>query len=155
MATVRALGEDLDAAFSAYAADPSLAAKSRLRAVLARSDRLFDLRSTPAALRQETGRAAFTSLKDVLMRLPAIDPASLPGESASAPDRLRLPGTEIAIVGIEDGADRGTFLFSADTVERLPAFRERIIDHPVLNPTPYESWRDEQIRFTGPASPGP
>jgi MscS family membrane protein len=153
MATVRALGEDLDAAFSAHAADPSLAAQSRLRAVLARRDRLFDLRRTPAALRQETGRAAFTSLKDVLMRLPAIDPASLPGESASAPDRLRLPGTEIAIVRVEDGPDRGAFLFSADTVERLPAFRERIIDHPVLNPTPYESWRDEQIRFTGPFVP--
>ena len=86
----RALGGELDAAFTAYEADPSFAGQARLRAVLARTDQLFDLSETPAALRSETGRAAFGSLKDVLMRMPPIDPATLPA-TRGAPDRVRLP----------------------------------------------------------------
>ena len=149
----RALGDELDAAFTAYEADPSFAGQARLRAVLARTDQLFDLTETPAALRSETGRAAFGSLKDVLMRMPPIDPATLPGDEG-APDRVRLPGSEIDIVRIAAGPDRGAFLFSANTVARLPEFRDRIIDYPVLGPAPYQSWRDEQIRFSGPLVPG-
>ncbi len=149
----RALGDELDAAFTAYEADPSFAGQARLRAVLARTDQLFDLTETPVALRSETGRAAFGSLKDVLMRMPPIDPATLPGDEG-APDRVRLPGSEIDIVRIAEGPDRGAFLFSANTVARLPEFRDRIIDYPVLGPAPYQSWRDEQIRFSGPLVPG-
>ena len=149
----RALGGELDAAFTAYEADPSFAGQARLRAVLARTDQLFDLTETPVALRSETGRAAFGSLKDVLMRMPPIDPATLPGDEG-APDRVRLPGSEIDIVRIAEGPDRGAFLFSANTVARLPEFRDRNIDYPVLGPAPYQSWRDEQIRFSGPLGPG-
>jgi MscS family membrane protein len=151
--TARALGDDLDAAFSAYAADPSFARQRALRAVLARADRLFDLRDTAVALRSEAGRAAFASLKDVLMRLPPLDPAALPADPATAPDRVRLPGTEIEVVRIAEGPDRSDFLFSADTVQRLPEFRDRILAYPILNPAPYASWREEQIRFTGPLVP--
>jgi MscS family membrane protein len=152
--STRALGADLDAAFAAYRENPSFAGQGRLREVLARADRLFDLSATPIALRPEAGRAAFGSLKDILMRMPEIDPATLPGDGATAPDRVLLPGTEIGIVRVGEGPDRGTFVFSADTVERLPGFRARIVDYPILNPAPYESWRDEQVRFTGPLVPG-
>lgn len=153
LAAAGTLGAELDAAFAAYAAGPSFAGQARLRDVLARADGLFDLRETPVALRPEAGRAAFASLKDVLMRLPAIDPAVLSGDPATAPERTRLPGTEIEIVRIDEGPDRGSFLFSADTVDRLPEFRARILGYPILNPAPYESWRDEQVRFTGPLVP--
>ena len=151
---LQGLGAELDAAFTAYHEAPSFAGQQRIRAVLARADQLFDLGATPIALRPEAGRAAFASLKDILMRLPAIDPASLPGDGAAAPERVRLPGTAIDLVRIADGPGHGAFLFSADAVARMPEFRERIIDHPILNPAPYESWRDEQIRFTGPLVPG-
>lgn len=151
--SVRQLGADLDAAFVAYNDRPSFAGQERLRAVLDRAERLFNLSETPIALRSETGRAAFGSLKDVLMRLPPIDPATLPGAGSTGQDRVRLPHTEIEIARVAEGPDRGAFLFTPDTVERLPDFRARVLDLPVLNPTPYESWRDEQVRFTGPLVP--
>jgi MscS family membrane protein len=44
--------------------------------------------------------------------------------------RWRLPNTEIDIVPIESGPRAGDWLFSADTVDRLPAFYERVIDLP-------------------------
>lgn len=146
---VLALGRDLDAAFADYQARPSFAGQARIRAVLDRTDGLFDLGETPIALRTEAGRAAFGSLKDVLMRMPAIDPASLPGDGATAPDRVRLPGTEIDIVRLPDAG----FAFSAATVARLPEFRARILGYPILNPAPYDSWREAQVRFTGPLVP--
>ena len=40
-----------------------------------------------SALRAAAGSASFGYLKDILMRLPAIDPAALPGDAATAPDR--------------------------------------------------------------------
>ncbi|MFO1209676.1 MAG: mechanosensitive ion channel [Amaricoccus sp.] len=154
MASVANLGRELDAAYVAYRADPTFAGQRALRQVLARNDQLFDLSGTPIALRPEAGTAAFGWLKDILMRMPAIDPDMLPGDGATAPDLVRLPGTEIAIARVAEGPDRGSFRFSADTVARLPEFHARIIALPVLQPTPYESWRDEQIRFAGPLVPG-
>ncbi len=152
--SVTALGRELDAAFASYLEAPSVAGQRRIRQVLARADRLFDLSATPAALRGEAGTAAFGTLKDILMRLPAIDPASLPGDPATAPEAVRLPGTDIAIARVAEGPDRGSFQFSAATVDRLPGFHALVIDLPILNPAPYESWRAEQIRFAGPLVPG-
>lgn len=154
LATVQDLGRDLDAAFAAYREAPSFALQNEIRRVLARTDSVFDLATTPSALRAAAGSASFGYLKDILMRLPAIDPAALPGDAATAPDRFRLPGTEIELVRTPDGPQAGAYLFSADTVERLPEFHARIIAQPILQPAPYESWRIEQIRFTGPFVPG-
>lgn len=154
LATVRDLGRDLDAAYAAYREAPSFALQGEIRRVLARTDSVFDLATTPSALRTAAGSASFGYLKDILMRLPAIDPATLPGDAATAPDRVRLPGTEIELVRTTEGPQAGAYLFSADTVERLPEFHARIIGQPILQPAPYESWRVEQIRFTGPFVPG-
>lgn len=154
LATVQDLGRDLDAAFAAYREAPSFALQNEIRQVLARTDSVFDLATTPSALRAAAGSASFGYLKDILMRLPAIDPAALPRDAATAPDRFRLPGTEIELVRTPDGPQAGAYLFSADTVERLPEFHARIIAQPILQPAPYESWRIEQIRFTGPFVPG-
>lgn len=150
--SVYALGRDLDARYTDYTLHPSVAGQRGLREVLERSAGLFDLGDTPPAVRRETVQSSFGFLKDILIRLPAIDPTSLAGDGASAPDRTRLPGTEIDIVRAADGS--GRFVFSHATVERLPEFHARIISLPPLRPTPYESWRDEQVRFTGPLVPG-
>lgn len=154
LAAVRDLGRDLDAAYLAYHEAPSFALQGEIRRVLARTDSVFDLATTPSALRAAAGAASFGYLKDILMRLPAIDPATLPGDAGTAPDRLRLPGTEIELGRVSEGPRAGAYLFSADTVERLPEFHARIIGQPILQPAPYESWRVEQIRFTGPFVPG-
>lgn len=154
LASLQDLGRDLDAAYAAYREAPSFALQGEIRRVLARTNSLFDLGATPSALRAAAGSASFGYLKDILMRLPAMDPAALPGNAATAPDRLRLPGTEIELVRAPDGPQAGAYLFSAHTVERLPEFHARIIGQPILQPAPYESWRAEQIRFTGPFVPG-
>lgn len=156
-ATVEALaglGRELDTAYAAYLEHPTFAGQRAIREVLANTSRLFDLSETSLALQSETAVTSFGLLKDILMRLPAIDPAALPGDAGTAPERTRLPGTDIAITHITEGPHRGSFEFSADTVEQLPAFHARIIDLPVLRPAPYESWHAEQVRFTGPLVPG-
>ncbi len=150
--SVYALGQDLDARYGEYTLHPTAAGQRGLREVLDRSAGLFDFGDTPPAAWRETVQSSFGFLKDILVRLPAIDPASLAGDGASAPDRTRLPGTEIDIIRATDGA--GRFVFSRETVARLPEFHARIIPLPPLRPTPYESWRDEQVRFTGPLVPG-
>lgn len=154
VAALYALGADLDAAYTAYRDGPSFSGQLMLRRILARSDRLFDLSQTPIATRSEAGQASFGFMKDILMRIPAIDPAILPGDGATAPDRLWLPGTDIEIVRIPSGPGAGAFLFSADSVARLPQLHALVIDMPVLNPAPYDSWREQQVRFTGPLVPG-
>jgi MscS family membrane protein len=40
--------------------------------------------------------------------------------------RWRLPGTEIDIALVENGPRSGEYLVSANTVERLPEFYERV-----------------------------
>lgn len=152
VASVRELGAKLDAAYAAYLEAPGFGLQRDIRDVLARSDGLFDLTGTAPAARGEVGTASFGMLKDILMRLPEIDPESLPGDGDSP--LVRLPGTEIEIVRIDEGPDRGRFVFSADTVARLPGFHARVMDLPILHPAPYESWHAEQVRFTGPLVPG-
>ncbi len=154
VAALSALGADLDAAYEAYREVPSFSRQLVMRRILGRTDRLFDLSQTPPATRSETGEASFGYLKDILMRIPAIDPASLPGDGAAAPDRAWLPGTDIEIVRIPAGPDAGSFLISADSVSRLPDLHALIIDLPVINPAPYDSWREALVQFTGPMVPG-
>ncbi|MFT3974676.1 MAG: mechanosensitive ion channel [Amaricoccus sp.] len=149
--SLRELGDQLDTAYAAYLEHPSLRLQRQVNDVLGRIDRLFDLSETAPVARQEIGVASFGMLKDILMRLPEIDPTLLPDDPNVT--SARLPGTEIEIVRMESGPDRGKFLFSAETVERLPEFSARVMDLPVLHPAPYDSWRAEQVRFTGPLVP--
>jgi len=147
------LAAEVEEAYAAYEDAPSVAGQARLRATLARAPGLFDLAGVPATARRNLGERSFAALVDVLLRLPPIDPASLPDDPALSPDRLLLPGTEIEISRIGD-APGGSFVFSAATVERLPEFHDRIADAPVLRPVRFDDWVEEQTRFTGPLVPG-
>jgi MscS family membrane protein len=74
-------------------------------------------------------------LKEILDRigLPPVD--TIPDRDAMArasAKRWRLPNTEIDLVLIEEGPRAGDYLVSADTVERLPEFYERVKDLPYL-----------------------
>ena len=68
-------------------------------------------------------------LKEILDRieLPAFD--DIPDREAvarSSAKKWRLPGTAIDIVLIENGPRAGEYLVSAETVDRLPEFYERV-----------------------------
>lgn len=139
----------LDQAYAAYRQDHSRAGQAAVREVILGGGDLFDLTNIAPAAQDAVSAASFAYLKDILMRLPLIPAEALPDTG----ERARLPGTEIEIRRVATGTREGQFLFSADTVERLPEFHARIIGYPVLRPTPYDSWRTEQVRFTGPLIP--
>jgi MscS family membrane protein len=72
-------------------------------------------------------------LKEILdrIKLPSFD--DIPdreGMARSSAKRWRLPDTEIDIVLIEDGPRAGEYLVSADTVDRLPEFYQRVRELP-------------------------
>lgn len=143
----------IDAVLGAYRAAPSLASQRALRAELGRVESLFDLSQTAPAARPQVASDSFAFLKDILVRLPPFPPDALPA-GPDAPARVRLPGTEIEIVRVGDPSGPTVFLVSADSVARLASFHRRIADYPPLRPTPFPSWHDEQLRFTGPLVPG-
>src|SRR5262249_32080075 len=72
-------------------------------------------------------------LKEILDRIewPAFE--SIPNQdmmTRASSKRWRLPGTEIDIALIETGPRSGEYLVSADTVDRLPEFYERVKNLP-------------------------
>ena len=158
-ATIRSfleLADELDSQYTAYREAQSIEALLRLARQLEKLRTLFDLRQVPPALRLKIGSEAIASLMDVLSRLPAIDLGAVPGSSADparAPEQWVLPATEITLVRLADGSRKGSYVFSAETVERLPGFRDRIIAQPLVRPSRYTSLREEQIHLTGPWIP--
>jgi len=72
-------------------------------------------------------------LKEILDRIDVPAPSDIPDREAMAQSgskRWRLPDTEIEIALIEDGPRAGEYLVSAETVDRLPEFYERVKDLP-------------------------
>lgn len=117
---------------------------------------LFDLSETPKSFKREVGGASFSYLHDILVRLPPVDPEKVPGGPDFDPDAVAAwtcPDTEIVIQRIEEGPNRDKYLFSANTVERLPAFYDAIKRLPAVRPTDYPNARQEVLRFTGPLFP--
>lgn len=117
---------------------------------------LFDLSETPEAFKREVGGASFSYLHDVLVRLPPVDPKSVPGGPGFDPEAVQewtYPDTEIVIRRIEEGPNRGKYQFSAATVKRLPDFYQAIIELPAVRSTDYPNAREEVLRFTGPLFP--
>jgi len=85
----------------------------------------------PPAARRERSVESYVLLWDVtaqlelppLEEIPEAD-AFLEGDDPGPkPTQWQIPGTEIVIARIQEGPRYGEFLFSADTVRRLPAFR--------------------------------
>lgn len=89
----------------------------------------LDLSDIAPSLMQSKGREAAVCLKEVFDRidLPAAD--EIPGDGTVAknpPKRWRVPGTEITLVRISEGAREGEYLFDKETVARAVEFFERV-----------------------------
>ena len=72
-------------------------------------------------------------LKEILDRIELPDPADIPDLEAMArlgSKRWRLPGTEIDFVQIQNGPRAGEYLVSADTMDRLPGFYQKVENLP-------------------------
>jgi MscS family membrane protein len=95
--------------------------------------RALDLSRISPVLRDTVAVERLLQLREVLDRiqLPAME--DVPDRAAMAnvtPKRWRIPDTEIDFVRIEDGQNAGEYVVSADTVDRLPEFYQRVKDLP-------------------------
>ena len=87
--------------------------------------RALDFSELPPAMRFEKARVTLIQLKDILDRLQLPPMDSVPDKQAMAsiePKRWILPDTDIRIVQISSGPRIGEYLFSSDTVRRIPEF---------------------------------
>jgi len=112
--------------------------------------RTLNLSELPAALAESLSMYRVLQLKEVLDRLelPAFE--SIPDAAAMESGtfkRWTLPGTEITIARVEQGPRAGEYLFSPETVERLPEFYHRI-KHLPYQPGATAGWY-ETYRYGG------
>jgi MscS family membrane protein len=105
-------------------ADPNETMVYRLRAI-----RCLDSSKIAATAAEDVADKRAVLLSEIFDRIQLPDPKTVPdAEEAIAKKitRWRIPDTEITIVQMTEGPLRGEFLFSADTVARIPEFYERV-----------------------------
>jgi MscS family membrane protein len=91
--------------------------------------RVLDLSDTPPILRDTVAPERIIQLKEILDRINLPTLESIPDQEAmsrASSKRWRLPGTEIDIALIEKGPRSGEYLVTAETVDRLPQFYQRV-----------------------------
>ncbi len=93
------------------------------------AERALDLSELAPATAEETSRRLMIQLKEVLDRidLPAIE--SIPDAQMMAKSEFKywvIPNTEIRIQRVEKGAHAGKYLFTAETLRRLPEFYDTV-----------------------------
>jgi MscS family membrane protein len=112
--------------------------------------RTLNLSELPAALAGTLSVYRVLQLKEVLDRLELPPLESVPDAAAMEARQFKrwtLPGTEITIARVEEGPRAGEYLFSPETVQRLPEFYQRI-RHLPYRPGASESWY-ESYRYGG------
>jgi MscS family membrane protein len=143
--------------YADYLASKTATKAKALLHSITRMRTLMDLSAAPPATRNEIGGAAFGYLVDILARLPDFPAADIPGAPGrdwkDLPAKWTVPGTEISIARVDEGPHKGEYLFTGETVERLPEFHAQIISQAPRRPVKHRSWREEQVRFTGPLFP--
>jgi MscS family membrane protein len=95
--------------------------------------RFLDLSRIPPVLRDTLSVERLMQLKEVLDRIELPAFADVPDQDTmtrQSAKRWRLPNTEIDIVRIENGPRAGEYLFSAETMDRVPEFYAQVRDLP-------------------------
>lgn len=140
--------------FAAYRAHPNHVTGLMLRdAVHRASDQLLDLGDVPVAVHRKVGARALAELADILLRLPEIAPADIPGAPGRVgplPARWTVPGTEIRIERVGGADAPPEYRVSRASVARLGEFHAQVIDQPPLRPAAMTNWREAQIQMAGP-----
>ena len=109
-------------------------------AALARAVRTLGMRRTLVDISEDEGIEAALMLKEVLDRidLPPLDDVPGPEDTSSLvstsqdalPASYALPHTEIRLVLVVDGIRAGEYLFSPETVRRIPEFYSKVASLP-------------------------
>jgi MscS family membrane protein len=121
-----------------YFSDEELADLDRMHEKLGLAKRTLNFSELPKALAatEPLFRYRIFELKEVLDRLELPAAKSIPDAemmAASEFKRWTIPGTEITIERVDQGSRAGEYLFSPETVERLPEFYNRIKHLPYLS----------------------
>ncbi len=112
--------------------------------------RTLDLSEVPAALAGQIGYYRILQLKEILDRLDLPPMDSVPDAAAMADKEFKswtIPGTEITVARVEQGPRAGEYLFTPETVAKLPAFYQSI-RHLPYKPGATENWY-ETYRYGG------
>ncbi len=149
--------ERIAAEFVVFRADPTNERQLEIfRALVRLGTRLFDLSDLPPATRVKHATTAVGYMADILVRLPRIPPEQIPGTpptaAADLPATWTSPGTELRLRRLAEGSWAGSYVFTAETLERLPEFHAAIIGHPVLwsRHAGQANWHATQLNFVGP-----
>jgi len=118
------------------------------RKYLVTANRTLDLSALPPATARESSRKLTIQLKEILDRLELPPSNQVPDAQAMTQSKIgkwTLPNTEISLVRIETGPRAGEFLFSSETVERIPEFYDDIKNRPYVN-TSTKDWYERQTK---------
>lgn len=89
----------------------------------------LDLSNVAPVQTEDVGIESVLLLREILDRIQLPEFATIPDETAVKNNNLEkwvIPHTEITIVKVTEGSRAGTFLFSANTVDRLDEYYEKI-----------------------------
>lgn len=103
------------------------------REFMQRAERCFDLGQVPPTLRDEVAVESVLMLREIFDRMALPDMNDVPDKNDVREDKTqvwRIPHTEITIGKVPDGPRMGSFLFTADTVDRLEEFYYEVKDLP-------------------------
>jgi MscS family membrane protein len=100
----------------------------------------MDLRKFPPSLQKDLGYGRAIMLKEVLDKINLPDFEEVPDyqdveidlETKKNPklNSWKIPNTEIILVKVEEGILQGEYMFSAETVEKLPKFYDQVKNLP-------------------------
>lgn len=116
-----------------YLSPEETAAARRTMERLKAAERALDLSELPPAMVEESARRLTMLLKEVLDRIDIPSIESIPDAKAMADvetKRWTLPDSEIRIAWVKSGPRTGEYLFSPETVQRLPEFYLKVKDLP-------------------------
>lgn len=114
-----------------------------------KAERTLDLSEIPETSRDRAGIELTLQLQEILDRIPPIDLASVPGETAGTfrtphkadnlPAYWTIPGTSLKLARQTEGERRGHYLFSDDSIKRIP------YDYAVVSELPLRTDRGEDL----------
>ena len=116
-----------------YLSDEELETLKQSKHYLASAERALDVSELAPATISESSRRLVIQLKVVLdhIDLPAMD--AVPDANMMAKSEFKywtIPNTEIRIYRVEKGTRAGEYLFTPDTLKRLPEFYAKVKDLP-------------------------
>lgn len=138
-----ALTEETTRKYNAYRDSPNEETQDALVEISTRARQLFDLTEVSQNNRDKVAEQDFYLLWEVLFRMQTPDMAQIPlasaqqdGEDAGIIKKWRYPGTDIAIVLIEEGDQAGNYLFDTRTVRNLESYYNTVSELPYQRPMP-------------------